>query len=223
MTTSFYRSRYSNDTEANGGRLALSSYGISFYIRNGQKNNLLPDVINSEVLSGFERYRKFFLVAEYDIAFLEAYLAYPSSAMDNVLIHAATPTDTQAEADDYTQWKGAGLLKNLVLAGDISFMVVTSENEGEGFNPGDLLRIADDDNNDFLRIKSVSWSGHEATITFMDDSIIGSGYDAGAYVSAVIERGNGNVFGFWFKENIPMDIPSYLNNLSRVEFLHRSL
>jgi hypothetical protein len=105
----------------------------------------------------------------------------------------------------------------------LASLVVTSENEGEGYNAGDLVRISDGTNEDFIRVLSVAWNGYEATITPVSGTSIGSAYSSGAYVSAVLERGNGNVFAFWFKETIPMDIASYLNNLSRIEFLHRSL
>jgi hypothetical protein len=215
MILIFFLPQTINDLDGNGGIRA----GVSFY--SAYKNNLLPDISKSEVDSGFVRYRKFFAVSDYNISLLRAYLSQPSSAMDNVLIHTATDTDTQVEADDYTRWKGSGILKTSVIAGELASLVVTSENEGEGFNPLDLVIISSGNNKELIRIKSVSWNGFEATITPVNDTFLGSGYSSGAYVSACIERGAVTTPAFWFKETIPRCIASHINNISRLKFFCR--
>jgi hypothetical protein len=143
--------------------------------------------------------------------------------MDNALIRIATDTDTQADADGYTGWQGSGLLKTAISAGGITSLVVISENTGQGFNPCDLLYLSEGDNFDFIRIRSVTWAGYEATIIPVDNTFIGSDYSTAAYASAIIERGQRDDYAFWFKETIPMDIASHINNLNRLKFLRRNL
>jgi hypothetical protein len=216
MSLTFFLPVNISDLSTNGG-IRSGNYFTTAY-----KNNLLPDINKSEVITGLTRYRKFFVVPEETKMFMRVFFTYPSLALDKVLIHEATASDTQSEVDDYARWKGSGLLKESLTAGSITEVVLTSENEGEGYNIGDLICLIGENGNEYLRCSSVIWDGYEATLSFVSGTSIIQNYDAGTYVSAVVERGSANEYGFWIKETIPMDISSFLNNISRLDFLHRS-
>jgi hypothetical protein len=213
MYFAYFKSLTVNDSTANGGVISANQ------IINNQRNNVLPDVLLYEIVAGKVRYRKVFAVPEEPFISLNAFLKRPSLAMDKILIHAGSDDDTQAEADDYDLWKGSGILKEAIIAGLLTTFIVISENEGEGFNGGDYIRISDDTNEDFLRILSVTWDGYEATLECGIDSMIGNDYEAESYVSAIVERGSGETCPLWIKETIPINCLSYIDNISRIKFL----
>jgi hypothetical protein len=216
MDLTFYLPQTVSDAITNGGLRSEISFFTSY------KNNILPDITKNNVINGLTRYRKFFCIYPDDLIYLRAYLAYPSLAMDNVLIRQGTLTDTQDEADDYTGWKGSGTLKNSLTVGEITSMVVTSENEGEGYNVGDLICLQGESEDDFIRSTGVTWDGYDATLSFASGTTIRQDYNAEACVSSIIERGAGNEYAFWIKETVPLDIASFINNVSRINFLYRS-
>ncbi len=209
----YFKSAIVNDTDSNGGVISGNQ------ITNNQRNNLLPDVMLYEVIAGKTRYRKLFAIPDDPFIILDVFLKSPSLAMDKVLINTGTDDDTQAEADDYTLWKGSGTLKEALSAGMVTSLIVTSENEGEGFNAGDMIRLSDDTNEEFIRILSVTWAGYDATLECEIVTMIGNDYDVGTYISAVLEKGSGDICPLWVKEIVPANCLSYINNISRIKFL----
>ena len=209
----FFHAVKNSDLDDNGGILDISP------ILNNKKNNLLIDVTPDEVSQGLIRYRKLFLIPQRELPFLKIYLSQPSTGTNNLLIHSGTPTDTQEDAENYISWKGSGLIYTALLAGDITSIVVQSKNEGEGFNPFDIIRLSDDTNEDFIRINAVSWNGNIATLTCIPNSYINYNYPVVSYISACIEKGVCSITPIWVKEIIPEDIFYYRSSINRLKCL----
>lgn len=123
-----YKSSIITDTLINGGVIS------SNLVIDNVVNNLFPNITDAERLVGGSRYRKVFTKNENssDIAALNVarMLTSVSSAADYFQIIAGTDTDTQAEADDYTAWKGAGVLNAGVSAAGTSVVVDYETNSG---------------------------------------------------------------------------------------------
>ena len=209
----FFHAVKNSDLDDNGGILDISP------ILTNKKNNLLLDVTPDEVSEGLIRYRKLFLILQRELPFLKIYLSQPSTGSDNLLIHSGTDTDTQEDAESYISWKGSGTLYTPLSAGDITSIVVQSKNEGEGFNPFDIIRLSDGINEDFVRINAVSWVDDIATMTCISDSYLNYDYPVGSYISACIEKGVCSITPIWVKEVIPQDIFYYRSSINRLKIL----
>lgn len=216
ITLSYFKPLTINDSTANGGGFS----GVP--VINYRRNNLFPDVSTEEVIDGYTRYRKFFVIPNEKLTILQVF-ALPSYADDGMLLHLGTDIDTQADADDYTGWKGAGTLLAALSAGLATTISVQAEYPGIGFNDNDLIRIGDDENEDFIRIKTVAWSGRTATLTMMPFQYITSSYLIGDNASALIEiSALITSQAIWVKEMVPEDIKSYMNSLTRLTFKGRN-
>lgn len=217
ITLSYFKPLTMNDSVANGGGFSGNP------VINYRRNNLFPDVSTSEVIDGYTRYRKCFVIPNEKLTILQAF-ALPSYADDGMLIHLGTDTDTQADADDYTGWKGAGNLLAVLSIGLVTTISLQAEYPGVGFNDNDLIRIGNnDENEDFVRIKTVSWAGRVATLTMMPFQFITSAYSIGDSVSSVLEiSALISSQAFWVKEMVPTDIKSYVNSLTRLTFKGRN-
>jgi hypothetical protein len=208
---SFLKSSVINDGDTNGGIVS------NIPIPNYQRNNFLPNVSQPETESGFIRHRKLFVVPDQELIALKC-LILPSTACDASLICQGTEDDTQVDATAYISWKGSGTLRDSLSAGALSSFTIISENEGIGFNPGDLLRIADDNNEDYARLMSVSWNGYIATLTFGILQLVAHDYITGAFVSSCVELSNVTSQALWFKETVYADTGMYINNLNQMIF-----
>ncbi len=127
----------------NGGRMS------SAQLISGVKNNLFPDVSQSERTNGSIKWRKAFIHihSTQDTALLNAkvFLDALTPAGDFVTLHPGTQNDTedQVTARPY----GIGTLKEAVVSG-AALVRVEGEHSGEyinlqPFRVGDLIRIAD--------------------------------------------------------------------------------
>ena len=122
-----------NDTTANGGVMSSTE------IVGGIKNNVWPDVPQAERTAGSVKYRKTFLKVanDDDLALTTAriFVETPTPGDDTVVLMTGTQTDTQAEADDYSRFYGAGALDADVSAGAGSLAVnVETGNASGGAN-----------------------------------------------------------------------------------------
>lgn len=157
----WYKSVLVNDTTANGGVMSSDE------IVDGVKNNLWPDVPQAERDAGSTKYRKTFIKVanDDDLTLIDPriFIETRTAGDDNIVLMAGSQTDTQAEADDYTRFYGAGDLDGDVAAGDGVIVVTVESGNGDGgqaiFQDGDLIRISDktgvDDvggNSEFLRL-----------------------------------------------------------------------
>ena len=155
----------------------------------------------AERTAGSVKYRKVFCkvanAANLALTTARIFVETPTPGDDTVVLISGTHTDTQAEADDYTRFYGAGTLDANVSAGAGTFAVnVESGNAYAGanlFQNGDLVRISDKTSVDasggtveFVRLASsnaVSWNGNKATLTLASGVTL-----ANAYVAATPTR-----------------------------------
>lgn len=127
----------------NGGRMS------SAQLISGVKNNLFPDVSQSERTNGSIKWRKAFIhiPSTQDTALLNAkvFLDALTPAGDFVTLHPGTQHDTEDQVT--ARPHGVGTLKEAVVIG-AALIHVEGEHPGEyaslqPFRVGDLLRIAD--------------------------------------------------------------------------------
>ncbi len=197
-----YKSATANDTPSNGGVMSTNE------VADGIKNNVWPDVPQAERTAGSIKYRKSFIkiANDDDITLVDPriFIETHTPGDDSIVLMAGTQTDTQAAADDYTRFYGAGDLNADAIAAATSITVnVESGNESgvgnhEIFQNGDLIRISDKTSVDagtgsteFLRLDAttgVSWNGTVATLTFEAGAELANAYLAvDTRVASVIE------------------------------------
>ena len=186
-----YKSATVNDTNSNGGVMSTTE------VADGIKNNVWPDVPQAERVAGSIKYRKTFIkVANDDDLVLvdpRIFIETHTPGDDTIVLMAGTQTDTQAEADDYTRFYGAGDLDANVSAGastiDVNVENGNTSGADEIFQNGDLIRISDKasvdagtGNTEFLRLDAttgVSWNGNKATLTFESGVTLDNAYVTG--------------------------------------------
>ena len=195
----FYRAAVSSDQTSNGGRMSATE------VATGVKNNLWPDVPQSERLSGSTKYRKAFLkvASAENLALIDAriFVETPTPGGDRVLFFAGTQTDTQAAITGAERYYGAGQLNANVSSGATSIVVNTEGGSADAaFANGDLIRISDkttvdavSGNAEFIRLaatNAVSWNGTNATLTFAAGQTLTNSYVAASTrVASVWEAG----------------------------------
>jgi hypothetical protein len=150
------------------------------------------------------------------VANLDVFLRHPSESKTQTFIHIGTNSDTQAEADDYTSWLGAGYLETALSAGAITEIKVTAEKAGAGFNDAGKVRISDGTHEEFVDILTVAWSENVATLSC--SAILSYSYAVNSYVSSVLEIADAEIFSIWIKEITTPDIPYCQNNVNRIRF-----
>jgi len=195
-----YRSETVNDTDSNGGVMSTTE------VADGVKNNVWPDVPQAERTAGSVKYRKAFIKVanDDDLALVDPriFVETHTPGDDSIVLMTGTQADTQAEADDYTRFYGAGDLDANVSAAatiiDVNVEVGNDSGNHEIFQNGDLIRISDKasvdagtGNVEFLRLDAttgVSWNGLKATLTFESGVELANGYTATeTRVASVIE------------------------------------
>lgn len=127
----------------NGGRMHFSQ------LVSGVKNNLFPDVSQSERLAGAVKWRKAFIHVNsaQDTALLNArlFLDALTPAGDFVTFHPGTQTDTEDQVTSRPY--GIGTLHADVVGGASQIQVACENNSQyaslQPFRPGDLVRISD--------------------------------------------------------------------------------
>ena len=185
-----YGSAVANDTTANGGVMSIAE------IVGGVKNNVWPDVPQAERVAGSVKYRKIFIkvanAGNLALTTARIFVETPTPGDDTVVLMSGTQTDTQAEADDYTRFYGAGTLDANISSGASTLAVnVETGNASIGaniFQNGDLVRISDkitvdasSGNTEFVRLASsggVSWNGTKATLTLASGVTLANAYMA---------------------------------------------
>ena len=168
----FYRALINADGASNGGTLT------SVLLIDNAKNNLFPDVPQSERAAGSTKYRKAFVKVDStdNSALLDpkVFIETPSPGNDVVSIFLATETDTEALITGSERLYGAGFLTANVSAGATSFSVQTEGAAYQHFQSGDSIRLSDKTSvvdsthaEEYLTIATngVTWNGSIATIT----------------------------------------------------------
>ncbi|MBF0154587.1 MAG: hypothetical protein HQL64_12665 [Magnetococcales bacterium] len=197
----FMKSQIVGDASANGGRMA------DVEAANGVKNNVWPDVPQSERLAGSTRFRKVFVkIASPDnLKLIDAriFVETPTPGGDRVVIFPGTQSDVQADVSAaVVHFYGSGQLNANVSVGATTLAVNVEEQTDWMFNPADLIRIANKRSVDdltgveeFVRIKNqpsaVTWNGNLVTLVLEDGKSLENAYlAADTRVAPVIEAGD---------------------------------
>lgn len=185
-----YKSVTISDADANGGRQSYTQ------VTSNVLNNMFANVSQADRTSGVTKYRKFFFknknASDETAANSRIWISSRSTGGDYFRLKEGTDSDTQAEADDYTDWLGAGYLTSPASTDSTTLVALFDTNNGV-YN-GSLIRLTDNSGGEeFLSIKSsegVSWNGNTATI--ITTTPIRSTYPASqnSLVSGVVDLGD---------------------------------
>jgi hypothetical protein len=170
-----------NDTGSNGGRMSAVA------LASAVKNNVWPDVPQSERTAGSTKYRKVFChIANDDdltLQSVKALLEKYSPADDYVTIFAGTHEDTQADLTGSERAYGCGQLDATVLSGVTTIDVLTEGAALDLFQNGDTVRISDKDgiggagNEEYVTLNAATtYVGDVATLSFAEPLV--NGYTA---------------------------------------------
>jgi len=183
----WYRSQVVSNTSANGGRLSINQ------IVDSVKNNLFPDVTETERTAGLTRYRKAFLkIVNTDNEMLSnaiVHLLTVTPADDYITMFEGTHVDTQANISSPTEY-GAGGLASSVESGVTEFDVNVKHTDMIIFRTGDRIYISDGVNEEYHDNVSISKSGTVVTITLDTGSQLANAYAADSVVASCIEIGD---------------------------------
>ena len=201
----FFRSVTVSDVANNGGRMSTNE------VVTGVKNNLFPNVTNTERLAGLTRYRKKFLKNEEStglaLNYAKVWVGRRTPAQDYIQIKEGTNTDAQSDASAYTSWSGSGTLNENITGGVTNSFDVLFDTSS-GVNDGDEIHLDDGTNEEFVTLDStsgVSWAANVATLTIasagtvinsypITTTIVGSVIDlsvVNATTDAWVESGSG--------------------------------
>jgi len=171
-----YRSAVVNDGAANGGRMGRQR------ILCGVKNNLFPDVSQTQRNTGMVRRRKLFAAlrnAE-DLSLNNAYahLDRDSEGDESYGLCAGTMRDTQADLVAPRLHAAARLKQNLS-AGATSFQLQLKHPDlAEGFQSGDTLCLQDGTQREYFAAVQVAVEGLTLTVTLGEEEQTAHDYAA---------------------------------------------
>lgn len=179
----------------NGGRMNFAQ------LVSGVKNNLFPDVSQSERLAGAVKWRKAFIhvSSAQDTALLNArlFLDALTPAGDFVLFYPGTQSDTEDQIA--TRPYGIGTLNANVSNGVTQLQVICEHNAEyaalQPFRAGDLIRVSDRPstggagNEEWVTLANVSYGTDFATVD-LAAPLVNAYSMANTLVSAVFERGS---------------------------------
>lgn len=164
-------------TASNGGRMIASNTALI----TGVKNNLWPDVNESERTNGSILYRKVFLhiANDDDLTLVQSrvFIETPTPGDDAVTLFAGTFTDTQANITGSERRYGCGYLNANVSTGANTLQVLTEGVSHGIFAAGDKIRVSDKasvsaaiGNEQVVTIAAagVSYAGNVATLTTVE-------------------------------------------------------
>lgn len=171
------RSANVSATAANGGRMIASNTPLI----SGVKNNIWPDVNESERTNGSTTYRKVFLhiANDDDLTLVQAraFIETPTPGDDSVTMFVGTFTDTQANITGTERRYGCGYLNTNAGIGANTLQVLTEGASLGIFQAGDKIRVSDKatvssaiGNEQVLTIATggVSYAGNIATLTTVE-------------------------------------------------------
>jgi hypothetical protein len=220
-----------SDAGTNGGRMTMTA------IPSAVKNNIWPDVPQSERTAGSTKYRKVFIhvANDNDLTLIspKVFVLMPTPGDDRVTFIPGTQTNTQSGVTGSEQKYGAGTLNASVIAGATSIQVAVEKWSSDPiFATGLKIRISDK--------QSIGGAGNEeyATITGapgVSGDLITLNLTAGltngysnatpTYVSTVWEPGDVACSSAWGTETTTLgtynesSYPLILDNLGTIEQL----
>lgn len=189
------RSAEVSDAGTNGGRMT------STVIPSGVKNNIWPDVPQSERTAGSTKLRKVFIHvandADLTLVSPKVFVLMPTPGDDRVHFIPGTQTNTQSAVTGAEQKYGAGTLAGNVIAGATSIQVVTEKAADAIFVTGMKIRISDKQtiggtgNEEYATITgTVTWVSNTATLQLTAGLTNGYSTSTPTYVSSVYEPGD---------------------------------
>ena len=186
-----YRAAVVNDTSSNGGRLSATE------LATGVKNNVWPDVPETERTAGSQKFRKvLWKVANAAGTVLQNARVWLSSITpgdDFVRFFAGTQRNTQGDLTGSEQRYGAGTLDSDISSGANTLDVLTEDGTDPIFVADGTLWISDGTNTEFATIasgNSVVYAGDVATITLAGNTTNGYAAATPTVVASVLEAGN---------------------------------
>ena len=176
----------------NGGRMTLSQ------LVSGVKNNLFPDVSQSERTAGSTKWRKAFvhINSAQDTALLNTrlFLDALTPAGDFVVFHLGTQTDTEDQVGGRPY--GIGTLYAPIVGGAVQIQVACEHNGQyatlQPFRIGDVLRVSDRPstggagNEEWVSITGIAYGADFATVD-VSPAIANNYATANTLVSSVLE------------------------------------
>lgn len=176
----------------NGGRMTLSQ------LVSGVKNNLFPDVSQSERTAGSTKWRKAFvhINSAQDTALLNTrlFLDALTPAGDFVVFHLGTQTDTEDQVGGRPY--GIGTLYAPIVGGAVQIQVACEHNGQyatlQPFRIGDVLRVSDRPstggagNEEWVSITGIAYGTDFATVD-VSPAIANNYATANTLVSSVLE------------------------------------
>jgi len=176
----------------NGGRMTLSQ------LVSGVKNNLFPDVSQSERTAGSTKWRKAFvhINSAQDTALLNTrlFLDALTPAGDFVVFHLGTQTDTEDQVGGRPY--GIGTLYAPIVAGAVQIQVACEHNGQyatlQPFRIGDVLRVSDRPstggagNEEWASITGIAYGADFATVD-VSPAIANNYATANTLVSSVLD------------------------------------
>lgn len=134
------RAAENSDLDTNGGAITATA------IPNSVKNNMFPDISQSERANGLTRYRKtaIHVANDSDLALLNAkvFVETVTPGEDYVTFFPAEGIDTQADIVGDEREYGGGRLNASVAIGATSIQVMVENGAIPIFQDGDLIRIS---------------------------------------------------------------------------------
>lgn len=179
-----------SDAGANGGRQSYTQ------VSSNVLNNMFANVSQADRTAGVTKYRKFFFrnrnASDETASNSRIWISQRSTGGDYFRLKAGTDTDTQAEADDYTNWLGTGYLTSPLSTDATSIQALFDTNNGV-YN-GSIIRLNDSSGGEeFLTVKSsggVSWNGNTATIVTTSGARSTYPASQNSLVSGVVDLGD---------------------------------
>lgn len=166
-----------SDTDSNGGRMGTAA------IVHNVKNNLLPDITQTQRVAGLTRYRKLFaLVLNVDDLSLQngyAHLSRVSQGDDFFTLFAGTQRDTQAGIATPRMYAIAPLSSNPAAGGAVFTLTLEDASLASCFVDGDSIWIGDDENGEYFHNVDFETSGTSVTVTLNTGNSLATGYAAG--------------------------------------------
>lgn len=208
---------------SNGGRMTATA------IPSGVKNNVWPDVPQSERTSGSTKYRKVFIhVANDDDLALIAPRVFVETATpgdDSIMFFPGTFTDTESAISGSERLYGSGALNSNVSGGATSLSVLTEDSSFNYLRNGDMIRVSNktsvDDTGgteEFVTISSVpSYAGNVATFNITpalanayatSSTRVGSCYQPGTVDGAVASWLETTTLGTYNEATYPVLVDS---------------
>jgi len=178
-----YRAKFVNNEDSNGGIMSNT------LIVTGVKNNIFPDVPDSERVTGSTKYRKVFWKVENTnndvLNDVKIYMTRPTNGNDYIVFFPGTQTDTQGDITNTPPSRvyGGGYLTSDISANATQLQVTIEDTSlSDIIQTGDTIWIGDGTKEEFHENVSVSVVDTTMTITLDSGDNILNDYTANSTI-----------------------------------------